>query len=110
MRMPYTISRRDLMLALSAAPASAANAPDGYNVLFLMSDEHSPHVAGWLGNKVVKTPALDALARGGAAFTSAYCQNPVCVPSRASFLTGRMPSNVGVFGNDGGLIETVPTM
>jgi choline-sulfatase len=75
-----------------------------------MSDEHSPHAARWMGSKIVHTPALDSLARDGVAFTSAYCQNPICVPSRASFVTGRMPSNVGVFGNDGGLNPEAPTL
>jgi len=75
-----------------------------------MSDEHSPHAAGFLGSRMVKTPALDALARSGTAFGAAYCQNPICVPSRASFVTGRMASNVGVFGNDGSLDPKVTTM
>ncbi|MDP2995980.1 MAG: sulfatase-like hydrolase/transferase [Bryobacterales bacterium] len=107
--MPNSISRRDFVQTLAAAPALAASA-EGYNILFLMSDEHSPHAAGWLGNKIVRTPAIDSLARAGAAFSASYCQNPVCVPSRASFLTSRMASNVGVFGNDGGLVNDVPKM
>ena len=91
----------------AAALPAAAEKP---NVLWLMSDEHSVHAAGWLGNSLIRTPSLDGLAKSGAAFQAAYCQNPVCVPSRASFLTGRMPSNVGVFGNDGGLQPGIPTM
>ncbi|MCL4402805.1 MAG: sulfatase-like hydrolase/transferase [Acidobacteria bacterium] len=112
--MTHPITRRDLIKAIAGAPAAggalAGKATDGFNVLFLMSDEHSPHAAGWLGNKIVRTPALDALARQGTAFTSAYCQNPICVPSRASFLTSRMPSEVGVLANDGGLVNNVPTL
>lgn len=107
--MPHLVSRRSFLETLAAAPALAAPA-GGYNVLFLMSDEHSPYAAGWLGNRIVRTPALDSLAAAGTAFTASYCQNPVCVPSRASFLTSRMPSNVGVFGNDGGLFQDVPKM
>lgn len=97
------------MQTLAAAPALAAPA-GGYNILFLMSDEHSPHAAGFLGNKLVRTPAIDSIAREGTAFNAAYCQNPICVPSRASFLTSRMPSNVGVFGNDGGLYDNAPKL
>lgn len=97
------------MQSLAGVPGAVA-ARENYNVLFLMSDEHSPHAAGCLGNRIVKTPAIDSLAREGALFTAAYCQNPICVPSRASFVTGRMPSNVGVFGNDGGLRGDVVTM
>lgn len=110
--MKISITRRDALKALAAVPAIPGRSatPDKLNVLWLMSDEHSTHAAGWLGNPLIRTPALDGLAKRGAAFTSAYCQNPICVPSRASFLTGRMPSNVGVFGNDGGLRQGVPTM
>jgi choline-sulfatase len=107
-------TRRSAWKALAGASAAIRNATAaarGHNVLFLMSDEHSPHVAGWLGNKVVRTPALDALAARGAAFPSAYCQNPICVPSRASLLTGRMPWKVGVFGNTPGCLDaSVPTL
>jgi choline-sulfatase len=113
------MNRRQLIRTL--AGASAAHITSGakpstpqlknqFNVLFLMSDEHSPHAVGCLGNRIVKTPAIDSLANRGTAFTAAYTQNPICVPSRASFVTGRMPSNVGVFGNDGGLDESVTTM
>jgi len=111
--MAESLTRRELIQAAVVAAAGRALgrvATEGYNVLFLMSDEHSPRAAGFLGNKLIKTPALDSLAQSGAAFTAAYCQNPVCVPSRASFVTGRMPSNVGVFGNDGGLRPDVTTL
>jgi choline-sulfatase len=102
------VNRREFLLSSTAAvTAPAARRP---NVLFLMSDEHSPHAAGWLGNRIVRTPALDSLAAAGVTFGSAYCQNPICVPSRASFATGRMPSNVGVFGNDGGLRPDAVTL
>ncbi len=106
------LSRREVLGGLVTLPARAAAPAKGtrYNVLFLMSDEHSPHAAGFLGSRIVKTPALDSLARSGTAFSAAYCQNPICVPSRASFVTGRMPSNVGVYGNDGGLDPKATTM
>jgi choline-sulfatase len=107
--MPHSLTRREALGALAGAlPAGAAN--KRYNVLFLMSDEHSPHALGYTGNKIVRTPALDGLAARGTAFSAAYCQNPICVPSRASFVTGRMPSNVGVIANDGGLRPEVITL
>ena len=59
------------------------------NVLFLMSDEHSRRVLGAYGNGVVRTPTLDKLATAGTLFENAYCNCPICVPSRASFATGR---------------------
>jgi len=60
----------------------------GHNVLVIMSDEHSRRVLGAYGNPVIRTPNLDALASGGALFENAYCNCPICVPSRASFATG----------------------
>ncbi len=100
-------SRREFAAMAAGAAAPPIQRP---NVLFLMSDEHSPHAARWMGDRIIETPALDGLAAEGVAFTSAYCQNPICVPSRASFITGRMSSNVGVFGNDGGLNPEAPTL
>ncbi|MSU48947.1 MAG: DUF4976 domain-containing protein [Opitutus sp.] len=76
-----------------------ADDPTGYNVLFLMSDEHNPRVLGCYGDPLVKTPTLDNLAATGVRFTAAYCQNPICVPSRVALVSGRMPSNLNTFGN-----------
>jgi len=69
------------------------------NILFFLSDQHSPHVCGWEGNDVIRTPSLDRLAAEGAAFDSAYCQNPLCVPSRASMITGRYCRSIGIYDN-----------
>ena len=55
------------------------------------TDQQRADTIGALGNKFVRTPHINALASQGTAFTSAYCQSPVCTPSRASFLTGRYP-------------------
>ncbi|MBN2852101.1 MAG: sulfatase-like hydrolase/transferase [Clostridia bacterium] len=69
------------------------------NVLFILSDQHSPHVTGYEGNEIINTPNLDKLASEGAFFSNAYCQNPLCVPSRASILTGRYSKNTGIYDN-----------
>jgi len=80
-------------------PLIGAELPPGYNVLFLMSDEHNPRILGCAGDPIVHTPHLDSLAATGVRFTAAYCQNPICVPSRVSLVSGRMPSNLATFGN-----------
>lgn len=59
------------------------------NLLFIMSDEHNRRILGCDGHPMIKTPHLDRLAAGGVRFTDAYCNSPICVPSRASFATGR---------------------
>ncbi|HDZ21375.1 hypothetical protein LCGC14_0431840 [marine sediment metagenome] len=61
------------------------------NILWLCSDQQRFDTLGVYGNSFARTPNLDGLAAEGVLFEHAYCQNPVCTPSRASFLTGRYP-------------------
>lgn len=58
------------------------------NLLFLFTDQHSKFVTGCYGNPYVETPNLDRLAARGVRFSNAYCNNPICVPSRASMSIG----------------------
>ncbi|MEV8468903.1 sulfatase-like hydrolase/transferase [Fluviibacterium sp. DFM31] len=69
------------------------------NLLFLLSDEHNRKIAGCYGHPFVQTPNLDRLAAGGTKFTSAYCNSPICVPSRASLATGRHVHDIGYWDN-----------
>jgi arylsulfatase A-like enzyme len=62
------------------------------NILWLCTDQQRYDTLGAQGNRHVRTPRLDELWRSGTAFTHAYCQSPICTPSRASFLTGTYPS------------------
>src|SRR5437667_3620371 len=59
------------------------------NLLFIRSDEHSRRVLGCYGHAMVRTPNLDRLAARGLRFTDAYCNSPICVPSRAALATGQ---------------------
>lgn len=61
------------------------------NILWICSDQQRFDTLGCYGNNFVHTPNIDRLAAGGMKFEHAYCQSPVCTPSRASFLTGRYP-------------------
>ena len=79
------------------------------NILLIMSDEHDPAVTCCYGHPLVQTPNLDRLAAGGVLFENAYCNNPICVPSRMSFLTGKYASDVNVFDNGLPLASEVPT-
>jgi arylsulfatase len=69
------------------------------NILWYCTDQQRFDTIGALGNPHVHTPTLDRLVAEGVAFTHAYCQSPICTPSRASFLTGRYPSAVRVNTN-----------
>lgn len=73
--------------------------PDRPNVLWICTDQQRFDTLGCYGNEFVETPHVDALAESGVRFDRAYAQNPVCAPSRASFLTGRYPRTTGVRGN-----------
>jgi choline-sulfatase len=69
------------------------------NILIIMADEHAPQFSGFGGHPLVKTPHLDRLAAGGVLFRNAYCNSPLCVPSRMSFMTGRYPHLNGAYDN-----------
>ncbi len=66
------------------------------NLLVIMTDQQSADMLSIAGNTDLHTPAMDSLARKGTRFTKAYVTNPICVPSRASFITGTMPHVNGV--------------
>lgn len=70
------------------------------NVLVVISDQHNPHVAGFAGNDIVRTQNLDRLAAESAQFDAAYCQFPLCTPSRISMWTGLVPHRCGGWGNN----------
>ncbi len=70
------------------------------NVLFVITDQQRADHAGYAGNEIVRTPAMDAVAARGTVFTSAWVANPVCMPNRSTIMTGRMPSAHGVVFND----------
>ncbi len=71
-----------------------------FNVLFIITDQQRADHAGFMGNEVLETPHLDALAANSRIFDNAWVSNPVCMPNRATLMTGRMPSAHGVTFND----------
>lgn len=75
-------------LSLSLAGSLQGQNGRPKNVLLMMSDQHKPGALGVAGDRVARTPNLDAFAGTGTRFSNCYCSNPVCTPSRASMLTG----------------------
>ena len=69
------------------------------NVLFILSDEHARDISGCYGNRIVRTPNIDALSSRGVTFDSAYCNSPICVPSRASLATGNYVHRIRYWDN-----------
>ena len=78
------------------------------NILWYCTDQQRFDTIGALGNPHVKTPTIDALVESGTAFTHAYCQSPICTPSRTSFMTGLYPSRAHNTRN-GNEVFTCPT-
>ena len=61
------------------------------SVLAFCVDEMRADHLGCMGNELIKTPALDALAARGTVFRRAHCNNPICMPARATMFTGLLP-------------------
>lgn len=71
------------------------------NILWICTDQQRWDTLSFLGHPGTRTPAIDRLAAEGTAFDRAYCQSPICTPSRASFLSGKYPIATGVQRNGG---------
>ena len=83
-----------VLLFLSAGDwALAAKRP---NVVFILTDNHGAWTLGCYGNKDIRTPHIDRMASEGMLFGRAMSSNPVCSPTRATYLTGLMPSQHGL--------------
>ena len=102
------VNRRDFLrwalgVTVAAAPALPAlgrNAQkDKPNVLFMAIDDLNDWIGCLGGHPDVRTPNLDRLAKRGVLFTNAHCSAPACNPSRASLMTGILPSTSGVYHN-----------
>ncbi len=114
---PFT--RRDFLstsLKVGAAafttgllPKLRVDAEGQYNVLFIIVDDLRP-LLGCYGYPEMHTPNIDRLAERGTLFNRAYCQYPLCSPSRTSMLTGLRPETAGVLNNRTYFRETVPNV
>ncbi|MFX0021600.1 MAG: sulfatase [Candidatus Hermodarchaeota archaeon] len=80
------------------------------NVLFIITDAMRADHMSCAGNPTIKTPNLDKLAKEGTRFTNHYCTNPICMPNRASLLTGVYPNVHGVRSNGINLRQDIPTI
>lgn len=94
--------KKAILTVLLLVPLAALNAADASkqkpNILFIISDDLNNSL-GCYGNLVVKTPHLDRLAAQGVRFDRAFCQFPLCGPSRSSFMSGVWPAKTRVFDN-----------
>lgn len=84
------------LLALSGIAAADEKKP---NVVFIISDDLGAQSLGCYGNDQCQTPNINGLAEKGVWFTRAYCQYPVCGPSRAALMSGMYAQSIGVTSN-----------
>ena len=113
----HPLTRRDFLstsLKVGAAtfttgllPRLNARAKGQYNVLFIIVDDLRP-MLGCYGIPEMHTPNIDSFARSGTLFNRAYCQYPLCNPSRASLLTGLRPESTKVYNNSADYKHTIP--
>ena len=90
---------KKLLLAIGAAMAfggGIAQAADRPNILLICVDDLKP-ILGCYGNRLVKSPNIDRLARRGMVLESAYCNQAVCAPSRNALLTGARSTTLGIY-------------
>ena len=80
------------------------------NVLLILADQLTAFALSAYGNRVCKTPHLDALAAGGTVFDNAYCNYPLCAPARCALMSGRLPSRVGAYDNAAEFPASAPTV
>jgi choline-sulfatase len=83
--------------------------PKAPNVLIVMADQMAPAFLPIYGHALTRAPNMQALAKSGVVFDSAYCNSPLCSPSRASFMSGSLPSRTHAYDNAAEFAASVPT-
>ncbi|WP_170559538.1 choline-sulfatase [Ruegeria atlantica] len=79
------------------------------NIVVVMADQLAPQFCGAYGHPTVKTPHVDELAARGMRFDAAYCNSPLCAPSRFAFMSGQLISRIAAYDNASEFRASVPT-
>ena len=95
-----TVTAGAAVVALPSRLATARRASSKPNILFIMADDHAANAISCYGSRlaqVAKTPNIDRIAAEGMRLTNCFCTNSICVPSRATILTGQYSHVNGVY-------------
>ena len=79
------------------------------NILVIQADQLNPDTLGAYQNPIAKTPHIDSLAGSGTVFESAYCNFPLCAPSRFSMMSGQLATAIGAYDNAAEFPSAIPT-
>ncbi|KAK5175195.1 uncharacterized protein LTR77_000332 [Saxophila tyrrhenica] len=91
-------------------PHSTPLFPTKPNILYIMADQlAAPQLKMYNKDSQIKTPNLDKLAERSVVFDSAYCNSPLCAPSRMAMISGQLPSKIGAYDNASPIPEDTPT-
>src|SRR5687767_11553237 len=99
--------QRRTFLQVAGASAVGKSKP---NIVLFLADDHGVLDSSIYGNKVVRTPNLERLARVGMVFDNAFAASPTCVPSRANIMSGMYSARNGAERNHSGLAEGIRTL
>ena len=80
------------------------------NILLIQADQMAAAVLPMYGGRTVRAPRMEALANAGVVFTNAYCNFPLCAPSRFSMMSGQLASRIHAFDNGAEFPAAIPTM
>ncbi len=92
-----TMRRREFLFATTGAAVAADKKPVVRpNILLILADDLAAWMLGCYGNREIKTPHIDQLARSGLRFANSFVTTPICSASRATLFTGRVPRQHGI--------------
>lgn len=94
----FTLGAAVLGKTALAQQMMQANGRKRPNIIYIMSDDHSPYAISAYGSKINQTPNIDRLGREGARLNNCFCTNSICTPSRAAIMTGQYSHVNGVRG------------
>ncbi len=107
------INKRQLILAAAIAPIAAC-AQSRYNIVYIMTDDHTAQMMSCYDNRFVTTPNLDRIATDGVKFVNSYVANSLSGPSRACLMTGKHSHKNGFTNNEHGIFDgsqqTIPKL